>query len=187
MSKPSDIQLIKSMQAGDTAAFDVLYDRYWNMVKTRISRIVYDVAAQEDLLQNVFLKLWTHSSQWTGKGELGAWLQKIATNTALNHLRSKKRHPAQSLESKELTNPIADTELISPDEAMHLIELRQALETTIASLPEQQREVIKYVYEKELNLQETADAMDIPVGTVKSRLYHAKSKLKDALKEWKDV
>jgi len=195
-SKQSDQDLVKMMQTGDTTAFDTLYERHQKLVVTRLRRIVYDRAAVDDLLQEVFLKLWTHSKQWEGRGTLSAWLQRIAANLALNYLRSARRHPTQPLENQKSDfaghddnmEPkwMKDTDIPQPDELIQNIELKQTLSSLIESLPEQQREVIKFIYEMEMDIHETAKQLDVPIGTIKSRLYYARNKLAESLKEWQD-
>ena len=95
---PSDRELIEQIRERNTDAFDILFERYRHAIHKRLLRIVRDESAAEDLGQEVFLRLWTCAAQWDGRGELGAWLYRIATNLALNHLRTVHRRRQQPLE-----------------------------------------------------------------------------------------
>jgi len=94
----SDKKLVQQIQAGDSAAFEVLFNRYQGQVRSRLLRIVNDVATAEDLMQEAFLRVWNRSSQWNGEGPFPAWLQRIATNLAISHLRRVRRRREQSFE-----------------------------------------------------------------------------------------
>ena len=91
---PTDPELMGQIAAGGPeaeAAFDMLFGRHSSFVAARLGRMVRHGGAADDLLQEVFLRLWTRAEQWDGRGSLRAWLGRIATNLALNHLRSVRR------------------------------------------------------------------------------------------------
>lgn len=87
----TDGDLIQGVLRGDAAAFDELYERHASAVRRRLVQVARDEAAADDLLQETFLRLWTRAEQWQGTGSVAGWLMRIATNLALNHLRSKHR------------------------------------------------------------------------------------------------
>ena len=91
----TDGDLIQRVLCSDAAAFDALYERHASAVRWRLVQVVRDEAAADDLLQETFLRLWTRAEQWQGTGSVAGWLMRIATNLALNHLRSKRRRPAR--------------------------------------------------------------------------------------------
>ncbi|MHC4718304.1 MAG: RNA polymerase sigma factor, partial [Planctomycetota bacterium] len=88
---PADEELMRRIADRDMAAFDAMFARHAEPIRRRLARLIRDRAAVEDLVQEVFLRLWTRADQWDGRGEPAAWLGRIATNLALNHLRSGKR------------------------------------------------------------------------------------------------
>ena len=98
MEQPTDPQLLHQIQSGDETAFEALFARYHQAIWFRVNSIVRDVPATEDLVQEVFLRVWTRAEQWQGNGSVKGWLFRIATNLSLNHLRSIKRRPQQPLE-----------------------------------------------------------------------------------------
>src|ERR671932_347450 len=88
---PSDPELLAQIRARDAGAFETLFARYRELVRRQAQRIVRDESAADDLVQEVFLRVWTRSEQWDGRGACKAWLFRIATNLALNHLRTVRR------------------------------------------------------------------------------------------------
>ena len=95
---PAERDLMRRIVQRDASAFDALFARHGPPVRLRLVSIVRDEAVADDLLQEVFLRLWTRAEQWDGRGELRAWLGRIATNLALNHLRSGRRRRQRPLE-----------------------------------------------------------------------------------------
>ena len=192
---PADMELMRRLAEGDSTAFDALFARYADRIRQRLARVVRDAAAVDDLLQDVFLRLWTRSGQWEGRGDPGAWLGRIAANLALNHLRSRRRErPLQQAsggnardEEDAGANPlalIADATEAQPSEVLAAAERDAALAGLLAGLPPDKREVLRLVYEEDLNLREAAEELGIPVGTAKSRLHYARNRL---VREWKAI
>ena len=187
----SDKSLIQAMIQGDTRAFDTLFERYSQLVKHRIKRIVQNDAAAEDVLQEVFLRLWTRASQWQGTGSLAGWLLRMAGNLALNQLRSQKRRRQQPLilhgnqDEDDLATPtwMTDRDSLQPDEALEQQESVEKLTFLVDQLPLHQRQVIRLVHEAEMDIRDVANQLNVPMGTIKSRLYYARRKLSD---EWED-
>jgi RNA polymerase sigma factor (sigma-70 family) len=95
---PSDQNLVERIREHDAHAFEILFDRYTEMIRRHLIRIVRTEAVTQDLVQEVFLRVWTHAEQWDGRGSFKAWLYRIATNLALNYLRTVNRRREQSLE-----------------------------------------------------------------------------------------
>lgn len=184
----TDHDLIMQILDGDEAAFDALFERYGPQVRQRLLRLVRDPSAADDLLQEVFLRLWTRAEQWQGSGALCGWLLRIATNLALNHLRSTRRRRQRPLElASQPEGDEDDTELTPgwmidaacprPDEIVEQAEQRAALRVLIDELPEHHREVLRMVHEAEMEIRAVASRLDLPLGTVKSRLHYARSSL----------
>ncbi len=192
MSEPhSDQTLIESIQNQHTWAFEVLFERYASAVRHHLGFIVRDEAAAEDLLQETFLRVWTHAGQWSGQGAVKGWLFRIATNLALNHLRACRRRPEQPLQLPDLmvndddlpATPawLVDTASLGPEAVMEQVEQSTRLQKIIGELPEEKRELLRLVHQMELSLREAADELGIPEGTAKSRLYYAREQMKDGL------
>jgi RNA polymerase sigma-70 factor (ECF subfamily) len=190
----SDAELIEQIQAQQTWAFDTLYERYAAAIRRHLSHIVRDEAATEDLLQETFLRLWRRAEQWNGQGAFKGWLFRIATNLALNHLRTLRRRPEQALEAPadfgdEDDQPdtpawLVDTASLGPDAAFEQYEQRARLQQIIRELPEEKREVFLLVHQSDLSLRDAADELGIPEGTAKSRLHYARERLGRQWQAW---
>ena len=196
---PSDQDLVRQILERDAHAFETLFDRYGEMIRQHVARIVRsdalhppDAAAQ-DLVQEVFLRVWTRAEQWGGRGTFKAWLYRIATNLAFNHLRSVRRRREQPLsvpnewddeEEDSIPAWLIDASALDPDAALELGERRERLRRLVERLPEEKREVFHLVHEMEMSMRDAADELGIPEGTVKSRLYYAKRRL---AREWQDL
>jgi len=189
----SDSDLIRQVQAQQAGAFDLLFERHASAIRRHLLHIVRDAHAAEDLLQEVFLRVWTHAEQWNGQGAFKGWLFRIATNLALNHLRSQRRRPQQPLEppedldgEEELDTPawLVDNASLGPDKALEASEQSSRLQRIIRELPEDKREVFRLVHQVEMSLREAADELGIPEGTAKSRLHYARARLSRQWQEW---
>ncbi len=187
----SDQTLIESVQNQQSWAFEALFERYEGAVRRHLVNIVVDEAAAEDLLQETFLRVWTHAGQWRGQGSVKGWLFRIATNLSLNHLRARRRRPEQPLEMPETMvdddelpdTPawLVDTASLGPEAVVEQVEQGARLQQIIRDLPDEKRELLRLVHQMELSLREAADELGIPEGTAKSRLYYAREQVKNGL------
>jgi RNA polymerase sigma-70 factor (ECF subfamily) len=191
VEQPTDPQLIRQIQAGDTVAFETFFARYRQAMQAHVARIVCEPAATEDLVQEVFLRVWTRAEQWQGSGSVKGWLYRIATNLSLNHLRSVKRRPQQPLEiptdDGDDDNPVpgwmVDASALTPEAQLEIVEQQKLLGQLIETLPPDKQDVFRMVYDDEMDLHSVATALEIPEGTVKSRLYHSRKKIAEQLKK----
>ncbi len=193
---PSDGDLLERVRARDANAFDTLFERYRDAIRRHVARAVRDGSAADDVVQEVFLRVWTCAEQWNGRGEFKAWLYRIATNLSLNHLRTVRRRrqrpleipPDETDEEDENFSPspgwMIDTSSPGPDEVLEQAEQRDLVQRLIDGLPEEKREVVRLVYEMEMDIREVAGLLSIPEGTVKSRLHYTMKRL---AREWKEL
>lgn len=184
----SDRALVERALAGDGAAFEALLERYRAPIRRHLLRYTHDDVAAQDLLQETFLRVWTRGDQWDGRGTFRAWLYRVATNLALNHLRTVRRRRETSLEMEGDVETeeadlvpawmIDDTSL-GPQAALEQAEERQQVRRLVAALPDEKRAVFRLVHEMEMTIHDTAAQLEIPEGTVKSRLHYARKQLAD--------
>ena len=184
---PADETLAALVQAGDAAAFELLFARHGAAVQRHLMRMLRDPDAAGDLTQDVFLRVWTHAGQWDGRGVFKAWLLRIATNRALNHLRTQRRRPQQPLEipPDELTDEdeqhlpswMIDRAAVEPAAEVERAERNDAVRRLVARLPDDKREVVRLVHDAEMETRAVAATLGIPEGTVKSRLHYATKRL----------
>ena len=194
MCKPSDQDLIERVLERDGRALEMLFERYGEMIRRHLARMAGDSAVAQDLLQETFLRVWTRAAQWDGRGSFKAWLYRIATNLALNHLRSMRRRKEQPLEiagewdsdADEYVSPAwaIDAGAPEPEDVLEMAERHERYRRLVDRLPDDKREVLRLVHEMEMSHQDAADELGIPEGTVKSRLYYAKQRL---AQEWREL
>jgi RNA polymerase sigma-70 factor (ECF subfamily) len=179
MAEPtSDQVLVERVQRGDRRAFDVLVLRYQQRIIKLIMRYVQDSSEAQDVAQEAFIKAYRALPAFRGESAFYTWMYRIAINTAKNYLVSAQRRPVdydldlQDPKNFELNARLRDDE--SPEGLALQEELRQTVERTIASLPEELRTAIMLREIDGLSYEEIAQAMDCPVGTVRSRIFRAR-------------
>ncbi|MCE5322491.1 RNA polymerase sigma factor [bacterium] len=182
----SDMDLLQAIQQQDTDAFEVFFERHRERVRLHISKILRNPDATEDVLQETFLRVWQHADQWDHSGACISWLLKIATNLALNSLRSWRRKREVPLEGHSSTGEqenssvpewMVDEATIGPEEALEISERLAMARRLVDDLPEEKREVIRLVHESDMGIGEAAQTLGIPEGTIKSRLHNARKHL----------
>lgn len=186
----SDKELISGAARGEEAAFKVLLDRHGETLRQRIRQVVRDDAAAEDLFQELCLRVWTRAGQWDGRGSVAGWMAKIAANLALNHLRDVRRRREQSPESRRPAGAddeiesapawMADPTAQDPGAQLDAAERADILRELLDQLPESKRDMLRLAHEEEMRMQDIAELLGIPEGTVKSRLHHAARALGEA-------
>jgi RNA polymerase sigma-70 factor (ECF subfamily) len=198
---PSDQELIALIREQDSDAFETLSLRYRELIYRHILHTVHDNDAAEDVVQEVFLRIWTHAEQWNGRGAFKAWLFRIATNLALNHLRTLKRRRQQPLEllaasideEDESCIPswMVDTAYPGPESMLEQAEQSELLQRLVNGLPEEKRAVFRMVHGAEMETRQVAAMLGIAEGTVKSRLHYANRRLarewRELAKEWEEM
>ena len=176
-----DATLVERSRDGDLDAFNQIVRRYQLRVYNLAARILGDRTAAEDIAQDTFVSAHKALARFRG-GSLRAWLLRIASNLCYDRLRSAKRRPEQSLdeamESPGFHVPSRDP---SPEQQAISRELHDHVQRAILGLPFDQRNTIMLVDVQGLSYEEAAEAMDVSMGTVKSRLSRARAAVRDAL------
>jgi len=185
--------LIRAAQKGDLEAFNRLVLAYQDMAYNVAYRILADEYAAEDATQNAFISAFRNVSGYRG-GSLKAWFMRIVTNACYDELRSRKRRPTIPLEpvddesNEEIESPrwLAD-DGPSPEEFAERSELEQAIQNCLDQLPEDFKVAIVMVDFQGSDYQEVSNVIRIPLGTVKSRIARARLRMKDCLKEVREL
>jgi RNA polymerase sigma-70 factor (ECF subfamily) len=182
----SDQQLVERVQAGDKAAFDLLVRKYQHRVLKLVSRFVPDAAEAEDVAQEAFLKAYRALASFRGDSAFYTWLYRIAINTAKNALVSNRRRPVDfdlDLQDPEQYDRHARLkEGDTPEGVLLTEEIRSVVEKAMEQLPEDLRTAIVLRELEGLSYEEIAEAMDCPVGTVRSRIFRAREAIDKKLK-----
>jgi len=178
MTFPSinETELVTRAQNGERNAFSELVCIHAQGVLNVIYRMCGDTQVAEDAAQETFIQAWLHLSSYRPRTSLRNWLYRIAVNSATDVLRKQKRILPMAMEDFYLTDPGPGPEaLFSQREQAVLVQ------KAVLSLPDASRAVLVLREYEELSYHEIADALDIPVGTVMSRLNYARSLLRNRL------
>jgi RNA polymerase sigma-70 factor (ECF subfamily) len=182
----ADQQLVQRVQAGDKSAFNLLVVKYQHRVLKLVSRFVNDAAEAEDVAQEAFIKAYRALPSFRGESAFYTWLYRIAINTAKNALVSNRRRPVdfdldlQDPEQYERQARLKEDE--TPEGVLLTEEIRQVVERAMEQLPEDLRTAIVLRELEGLSYEEIAEAMDCPVGTVRSRIFRAREAIDKKLK-----
>ena len=170
--------LVRRLQAGSAEAIGEVYDRHHRHVRAFAQRLVGDAAAAEDLVHDVFVSLPQAIGRFQGASSLRTFLIAIAVNHARHHLRAAARRRAAMERFGE--EPIGPGE---PDPEHHLARARlaQALSRALDALPLDQRVAFVLCEVEERSSREVAEIVDAPEGTVRTRVFHARRKLREEL------
>jgi RNA polymerase sigma-70 factor (ECF subfamily) len=174
----NDQQLVQRVQKGDKSAFDLLVLKYQHRVLKLVSRFVNDAAEAQDVAQEAFLKAYRALPSFRGDSAFYTWLYRIAINTAKNALVSNRRRPVDfdlDLQDPEQYDRHAKLkEVDTPERVLLTDEIREVVERAMQQLPEDLRTAIVLREIEGLSYEEIAEAMDCPVGTVRSRIFRAR-------------
>jgi RNA polymerase sigma-70 factor (ECF subfamily) len=177
----SDAPLVERAVAGDKKAFELLVIKYQRRIQRLIGRMVRDVDLVEDIAQETFIRAYRALAQFRGDAQFYTWLYRIAVNTAKKSLMDLKRNPTVSENSfksddDDETSPL-ENELTSsetPDAVLASKEIAQIINTALEALPEELRQAITLREIEGLSYEEISEAMNCPIGTVRSRIFRAR-------------
>ena len=186
----SELDLVKQCQAGNTEAFDQLVTRY----RTRVFAMIYNMVHNEqdawDLAQDSFVKAWKSIRSFRGRSSFYTWIYRIVMNVTIDWLRKKQVKGAgaefnDAIQLKEIepasrTLPKADP---LPHERMERSEIRARIDNAIAQISPEHRAVILMKEIEEMQYHEIAEALGCSIGTVMSRLFYARKKLQNLLRD----
>jgi RNA polymerase sigma-70 factor (ECF subfamily) len=188
----SDAYLVERALDGDIAGFEKLVTRYQNKIMGYVGRMTNgDREEAEDITQEAFIKAYRNLDSFRGQASFSTWLYKIASNLCIDRARTKMRRPQQAYsldepfdkEDDKGGREIADSRF-EPSKGVERDELRTLVRQTVAEMPEKQREVLIMCDLQGLSYEHIAESLDIPLGTVKSRIFHARADLARRLKPY---
>lgn len=177
LSDLSDAELLQHYLEGDANAFSVLIKKYQGALFGYLAKLTGDKTAAEDIFQETFIKVFRNASQFQSGKRFKPWLYAIAVNAARDYMRSASRQskPAdydESYQSADIFEQIP-AKILPPEKILVNREHAQTVQDTVALLPLDLREVLILSYFAQLPHREIAEIMDLPTGTVKSRLHRA--------------
>lgn len=178
--------LVQRAQGGEIAAFNMLVIRHQNAAYSLAFRFLRTREAAEDVTQEAFVRAWRAIDTFRGE-RFRSWLLRIVANAARDELRRRKRRPQRSLDETWDDSDMASIDPVEPglgpQERAEQAELRGVLERALAELPEEWRMVVLLSDVHGMSYEEIAEAVDAPLGTVKSRLSRARGRLRQLLIE----
>jgi RNA polymerase sigma-70 factor (ECF subfamily) len=173
-----DKMLIESVASGDKQALEQLFARHSARIYRFVLRITGNAALSEDIVSEVFLEVWRRSGRFEGKAQVSTWMFAIARNKALQALRSRWQKPSDEDGAAEVVDSVDD-----PEAAVHEKSRSIVLRRCLSRLSPIQREIVDLVYYHEKSVAEVAQIVGIPVGTVKTRMFRARSRIAELLAE----
>ncbi|MCX7926258.1 MAG: sigma-70 family RNA polymerase sigma factor [Fimbriimonadales bacterium] len=180
----AEARLVERAQAQDETAFEQIMNLYADRLYNYILRMVGNPADAEDLLQEAFLRAYQGLPSFDGRASLSTWLYRIATNLCIDHQRKRARRVQtvsyfawEDEEGEPGEWEFPDTQTPNPMESALNRELQQVVEQAIGSLSPKLRTVLLLYDVENLSYEEIARVLNIPMGTVKSRLNHARGQI----------
>ncbi len=187
MTREEESRLVELLRQGDRGAFSELMEAYQKQVYLLALRTVGDPEDAADMTQEAFLRAWRSVGSFRGDSKFSVWLYRLTTNVCIDFLRSRGRKPTVSLtvenedeETQELD--VAD-ERFDPETLFERAELRRSVQRGLDSLPEDYRVILILRELNGLSYAEIGETLQLEEGTVKSRLFRARKKLCDFLRE----
>jgi RNA polymerase sigma-70 factor (ECF subfamily) len=176
---------IKAIKKGDQNAYADIVDLYKDKIYRLCYRMLGNRHEAEDAAQEVFIRAYVHIDTYNPKMKFSTWLYRIATNLAIDKIRKKKPDAYLDEEINGTDGLTMYAQLssheASPEETIESLELQETVQKAIEKLPEKYRIVIVLKYIEDLSLQEISEILDLPIGTVKTRLHRGREALRKHL------
>ncbi len=188
-AQDTDALLVERVQRGDVRAFEMLVVKYQRRVERLIGRMVRDVDLVADIAQETFIRAYRAMPQFRGDSAFYTWLYRIAVNTAKKALMDRKRDPVvtesalfsvNDEETSRAESELSDGE--TPEGVLASKQIAQAVNAAIQSLSEDLRQAIVLREIEGLSYEEIAEAMNCPIGTVRSRIFRARESIAQRLR-----
>lgn len=173
-----DLELVRRVQRGDSAAFDLLVRKYQHRIAALIGRYIPDWSECQDVAQETFIRAYRAIGNFRGDAQFYTWLHRIAVNTAKNHLIASNRRPpggdidVEDAEQYDSGVRLRDSD--TPERELMRQQLEQTVMRAVEALPEELRLAITLREVDGLSYEEIAERMDCPIGTVRSRIFRAR-------------
>lgn len=190
-----DLALMRRFQAGDVDAFTELYEAHLKGLLNFFFRLCWDRSLAEDFSQEVLLRIYKSGKNWEPNAKFTTYLYRVARNYWIDHCRllsTQKENVSlqQRVGGDESTSSLIDRlpdDIRPPEHDLDRRELYEAIMRALEQLPEEQRMVFVLSEIEELKYQEISEIMEIPLGTVKSRMHTAIAKLQELLGDYKPI
>lgn len=177
---------ILKVKKGDQQAFEPIVSFYQDRIYYHCFRMTGSTHEAEDLAQEAFVRAYVNIKSFDDRRKFSTWLYRIATNLTIDRLRKRKpdyflEEPVKGMDNLNMYSQLASEENL-PEEEFERLELKEQIERHILSLSETYRSVVVLRYIDELPLKDISEILDIPLGTVKTRLYRGREALRKKLR-----
>ncbi|WP_305907206.1 RNA polymerase sigma factor RpoE [Methylomarinum sp. Ch1-1] len=180
-----DKELVKRVQEGDKSAYDLLVIKYQHKIVQLVNRFVKDPSEAQDVAQEAFIKAYRALGNFRGDSAFYTWLYRIAINTAKNYLVSRSRrysdYEVDVQDAEQVENAPQLKGMDTPDSILMNEQIIEAIKSAIEKLPDEMRTAIMLREFEGMSYEEIAQAMDCPVGTVRSRIFRAREAIDEKL------
>ena len=184
-SEHLDEELVARVQQGDKKAYDLLVIKYQHKIVQLVNRYLKDPSEAQDVAQEAFIKAYRAIGSFRGDSTFYTWLYRIAINTAKNYLVSRNRRSSQfevDIQDAEATENAPQLQGIdTPERLLMNDEIAKTIRSAIDNLPDEMRTAIMLREFEGMSYEEIAEAMDCPVGTVRSRIFRAREAIDNKL------
>jgi RNA polymerase sigma-70 factor (ECF subfamily) len=177
----SDLDLVQRIKNGDRDAFNLLVLKYQRKVSRLVGRLVRNPDEADDVVQEAFIKAYRALPQFRGDSAFYTWLYRIAVNTAKNHLVSQGKRPislseltSNDADEESFELPAVSTDNNTPEAELMSKQVADAVNRAVSALPEELRTALNLREIDGLSYEEIAEAMNCPIGTVRSRIFRAR-------------
>src|SRR5262249_38408611 len=168
----TDESLVAQIAMGDKRALQILYCRHNVFIYRFVLRFLSDEASAEDVVSDVFLAVWRRAGRFEGRSQVSTWLIAIARNKALSLMRARTTEPLDEEIAESVEDPSDDPEMIVQKE-----QRRAILQECLRELSAAHREIVDLVYYHGKKIEEAASILDVPLNTVKTRMFYARKRI----------
>jgi len=185
--RETDQLLVERVQRGDKKAFELLVSKYQRKLMRLVSRLVYDHAEAEDVVQEAFIKAYRALPNFRGESAFYTWLYRIGVNTAKNHLVTQGRRAPTSTEAdvdeaESFVDADGLRDINTPESLLASKQIAETVNSAMSTLPEELRNAITLREIEGLSYDEIAEVMLCPIGTVRSRIFRAREAIAEKLR-----
>jgi RNA polymerase sigma-70 factor (ECF subfamily) len=187
----SEAELVRAAKAGDAEAFDRLVEEHYRSVYNTAYRMLRAPSAASDATQATFVRVWEALSSFRGDASFSTWVYRITMNVCLDELRRRKKRPLSLTEEDEDGEIAGERDMPDlsdePSSTTEQRELQELVHQAIGRLSEDFRAVIVLYDIRGLSYREMSEVLDVPLGTVKSRLNRARQALREEMEPWVEL
>ena len=190
-----DQEIVERIQRGDKQAYALLVDKYQRRVERLVARMVRDADEVDDITQEAFIKAYRALAKFRGDSAFYTWLYRIAVNTAKNYLSARNNRPRSMADSSVQNQDSAETfgedadlsDINTPESILMSKQVAQTVNRVVEELQEELRMAITLREIEGLSYEEIAEAMQCPIGTVRSRIFRAREAIAERLRPLLDT